>query len=482
MIRELGLKVSEISSPESISHPDCFIDAHSAITSISLSRDPVALIEAQETCRIRELLPLRHHRMNENAFAFYRGSALLMTHDLATYQQNSGINVQLCGDAHLGNFGLFAAPNRSLHFDIDDFDETYPGPFEWDLYRLATSFRIALDVMGHSNDSGHSIVECVAKSYRQAMRRYANLPEIEIWHERPDEAWLEATLETISGKKGVKQFKQYIRKARNRNRWSTLEKFTSASSISGEREFLSKPPILIRIPLEKDELEIQQAVYDRYKITADIASQNLINRYRVVDVGHKIVGVGSVGLAAYVYLMKGPHPDDFLVLQIKEAVASVLESYLPRIQSQTHGQRVINGQRIIQSETDLFLGWVSGPHNKAFYVRQLRDMKFKPDPSNLDLDEIRNLAHLCGITLARAHARSGQSKPIDQALSSPNSLEWAMTSFAEHYQEQVKSDYIDFKTALSSMRLAEATEDVLPPRFLSNADQGIFVDRRAHAR
>jgi uncharacterized protein (DUF2252 family) len=442
----------------------------------SSHRDPVALIQQQEKIRIQEFLPLRHHRMGQSAFAFYRGSALLMAHDLAEGRKNTGIHVQLCGDAHLANFGLFAAPNRDVLFDINDFDETHPGPFEWDVHRLATSYWLAMHELGHGETRGNEVVALLAESYRKAMAHYARIPEIDIWYEHPNEAWMERTLDTLTGKSGIKQFKSYIKRARERDRWTAVIKLTECGPKG--RQFINNPPTLVRIPLGDEELDRQQKLYEEYTTSLDLATQELLSRYRVIDVGHKVVGVGSVGLTAYVYLLQGHHSEDLIVLQVKEAVPSVMAQYITDPSIRHDGKRVVRGQRIMQAASDLFLGWVRAPLGREFYVRQLRDMKYKPDPQELGLTEIKNLAWLSGISLARAHARSGQSIAIHSYLGHSNRFDKSIVAFAEQYTHRVMKDFTTFRTAISNGMLHEAREDVLPPEFTSDPIRGVFVAER----
>jgi len=443
----------------------------------SSSRNPVALIQEQEKIRIQELLPLRHHRMSQSAFAFYRGSALLMAHDLAEGRKNTGIHVQLCGDAHLANFGLFAAPNRDVLFDINDFDETYPGPFEWDVHRLATSYWLALNELGHSETRGNEIVSLLAQSYRKAMAHYARIPEIDIWYEHPNESWMERTLDALTGKSGIKQFKAYIKRARERDRWTAVLKLTQA--VPNGRQFIDNPPTLLRIPMDQAELDRQQELFQEYTTSLDLATRELLSRYRVIDVGHKVVGVGSVGLTAFVHLLQGHHEEDLIVLQVKEAVPSVIAPYIEDPSIRHDGKRVVRGQRIMQAASDLFLGWLRAPLGREFYVRQLRDMKYKPEPEELGLNEMRNLAWLSGITLARAHARSGQSIAIHSYLGHSNRFDKAIVAFAEHYTEQVSKDFAAFHSAISDGTLPEAREDVLPPEFSNDPIRGVFVTKRS---
>lgn len=440
------------------------------------ARDPIPLIETQEKMRIQEFLPLRHHRMAQSPFAFYRGSALLMAHDLAQRGGGTGIRVQLCGDAHLANFGLFAAPNRDVLFDINDFDETHPGPFEWDVLRLATSYALAAQTRGHSIEKSLGLVELMGRSYRKAMGHYALIPEIDIWSEHPDENWMERTLEPEAGKSGVRQFRDYIKKAREKNRWTAVMKLTKEGSTG--RKFIDAPPLLTRIPLSDEALAKQHEFFLQYTESTDLAVRELLMRYRVIDMGHKVVGVGSVGLAAYVHLLEGIRPDDLLVIQIKEATNSVLAAFVPDVPEGHDGKRVIRGQRLMQAASDQFLGWFRGPLGREFYVRQLRDMKFKPDPDDMDLPELRNLAWLSGITLARAHARSGQSITIHHYLGHSNRFEQALAAFSEAYIAQVHADYTRFLDALSKGQLAQAREDILPPEFAEHHERGVLIAGR----
>ena len=287
---------------------------------------------------------------------------------------------------------------------------------------------------------------------------------------------MEKTLDTLTGKSGIKQFKSYIKRARERDRWTAVIKLTECGPKG--RQFINNPPTLVRIPLGDEELDRQQKLYEEYTISLDLATQELLSRYRVIDVGHKVVGVGSVGLTAYVYLLQGHHSEDLIVLQVKEAVPSVMAQYLTDPSIRHDGKRVVRGQRIMQAASDLFLGWVRAPLGREFYVRQLRDMKYKPDPQELGLTEIKNLAWLSGITLARAHARSGQSITIHSYLGHSNRFDKSIVAFAEQYTHRVMKDFTAFRTAISNGRLHEAREDVLPPEFTSDPIRGVFVAER----
>ena len=384
--------------------------------------DPVALLTGQETSRVQELVPVRHTRMAVSAFTFYRGAALVMAADLAGLPR-SGLDVQLCGDAHLSNFGLFAAPDRSVIFDVNDFDETNPGPFEWDLKRLATSFVLAARDNGLSAKAGRAAAEAAAAAYRQAMAGFAAKREIEIWYDRIDVGGLVAAVRDLpSGKRksGAKrkakaeaEIQKAAGKARLRDAWSAIEKITEV--VDGQRRFRDDPPLLIRLDIAPDAAARINALFREYRATLQDDRQELLKRYQIIDMGHKVVGVGSVGLLAFVLLLRGRDENDLMVLQVKQAQASVLEAYTRKSAFTKHGHRVVTGQRLMQAASDSFLGWIDGPAGRSFYVRQLRDMKWSPDPASLSKKSIGPYAVLCGHTLARAHARPvmrSRSRPI----------------------------------------------------------------------
>jgi uncharacterized protein (DUF2252 family) len=427
--------------------------------------DPVALLEGQETSRVQELVPVRHARMATSAFAFYRGAALLMASDLATMSR-TGLQVQLCGDAHLSNFGLFAAPDRSVVFDVNDFDETNPGPFEWDVKRLATSFVLAARDNGLANKAGPAAAAAAAGSYRASMASFAAKSELEIWYDRIDVSTMVASIRELpsnKGKRGVKQeakeeaaIQGAAAKARLRDAWSAIEKITEV--VDGRRRFRDQPPLLVRLDLGADLAAVVNTLFRDYRATLQDDRQELLKRYEVVDMGHKVVGVGSVGLLAFVLLLRGRDEQDLMVLQAKQAQASVLEAFTHKSAYTKHGHRVVTGQRLMQAASDAFLGWIDGPAGRSFYVRQLRDMKWSPDPAWFTHERLQRYAQLCGHTLARAHARSGDAIAISTYLGTDKSFDKAIKAFAESYADQSEKDFAEFTAAITDGRLS-AHED-----------------------
>ncbi|HTE71817.1 MAG TPA: DUF2252 domain-containing protein [Actinomycetes bacterium] len=428
--------------------------------------DPVAMLAGQETSRVQELVPVRHQRMASGVFAFFRGAALLMAADLAVTPR-TGLTVQLCGDAHLANFGLFGAPDRSLVFDLNDFDETNPGPFEWDVKRLATSFVLAARDNGLPAKAGLAAAEAAAGSYRQAMAGFATKGELEIWYDRVDVDGLIDTMRQLPSGKGRLKAKQEAKaeaklrsaaaKARSRDAWSAIEKITEV--VDGHRRFRDQPPLLTRLDLTADVAAMINALFREYRGTLQENRQELLKRYQIIDIGHKVVGVGSVGLLAFVLLLRGRDEDDLMVLQVKQAQSSVLEPYTRRSAFTKHGHRVVTGQRLMQAASDSFLGWIDGPGGRSFYVRQLRDMKWSPETTSLNAERLRRYALICGLTLARAHARSGDAVAIAAYLGSGKAFVKAMRTYAVSYADQCERDYAAFTAAIGDGRL-DAHEDV----------------------
>ncbi len=427
--------------------------------------DPVALLTSQETSRVQELVPVRHMRMAASAFTFYRGAALVMAADLADLPR-SGLDVQLCGDAHLSNFGLFAAPDRSVIFDVNDFDETNPGPFDWDVKRLATSFILAARDNGLSSEVGRAAADAAAASYRQSMDDFAGKREIEIWYDRVDVDRLVAALRELPGGKGKPAKRDAeaearihgaAAKARLRDAWSAIEKITEV--VDGQRRFRDQPPLLTRLDIAPDAAGQINTLFREYRATLQDDRQELLKRYEIIDMGHKVVGVGSVGLLAFVLLLRGRDEDDLMVLQVKQAQASVLEAYTRKSAYSKHGHRVVAGQRLMQAASDSFLGWIDGPGGRSFYVRQLRDMKWSPDPATLNKRRIGRYAGLCGHALARAHARSGDAIAISAYVGTGKAFDKAITEFAESYADQTERDFAAFTTAIADGRLSAHEDD-----------------------
>jgi len=428
--------------------------------------DPVTLLMGQETSRVQELVPVRHARMAVSPFTFYRGAALVMAADLGVGPR-SGLDVQLCGDAHLSNFGLFAAPDRSVVFDLNDFDETHPGPFEWDVKRLATSFILAARDNRLPGKVGQRAAEAVCAAYRESIAAYAGKREIDIWYDRVDVSGLTAAVQGLGGGKGRAAVKQQakaektlqgaVAKARSRDAWSAIEKITEV--VDGRRRFRDQPPLLVRLDVAPDAAAQVNALFREYRATLQDDRQELLKRYAIIDMGHKVVGVGSVGLLAFVLLLRGRDDNDLMVLQVKQAQASVLEAYTHKSAFNKHGHRVVTGQRLMQAASDSFLGWIDGPAGRSYYVRQLRDMKWSPDPAVLDEVRIGRYATLCGHTLARAHARSGDAIAIASYLGTGKAFDKAVRAFAERYADQTEQDFAAFTSAIAGGRLT-AHEDV----------------------
>lgn len=412
--------------------------------------DPITLLEQQETSRVQDLLPLRHERMGASAFTFYRGTAVIMAADLGALP-DSGLTVQLCGDAHLSNFGLFAAPDRVPVFDVNDFDETNPGPFEWDVKRLATSFVLAARDNGFSKSVVGDAALASARQYRDSMADYAKMNEIDIWYDRVDPSTLEAWAQNSNAKGAEKEVRRTVAKAQSRTMWTAVNKLTEV--VDGQRRFVDQPPLVVRVPEDSIARELLSEALPGYLESLAPDRRALLERYEVIDIGHKVVGVGSVGLLAWVLLLQGRDAHDILVLQLKQAQHSVLEPYTaPSVYTQM-GERVVEGQRLMQAASDSFLGWVTGKLGRQYYVRQLRDMKWSPDPSRFSPGGLAGYAELCGHVLARAHARTGDGVAIATYLGKSTAFEDAIRSFALSYADQVNVDYAAFTAAVASGRL-----------------------------
>lgn len=413
--------------------------------------DPVDLLLEQERTRVPGLLPLRHERMGASEFAFYRGTAIIMAADLASHP-DSGLHVQLCGDAHLSNFGLFASPDRQPVFDLNDFDETHPGPFEWDLKRLAVSFALAARDNGQDDAVARQAVLAVAEQYRISMAEYAAEHEIDIWYERIDAGSLDSWAQRNARPSAGKAVQRSLGKAKSRTMWTAVSKLTTV--VDGHRRFLDDPPVLIRIPEDIPARDLVISVVPDYYATLSPDRRALLERYEIVDLGHKVVGVGSVGLLAWTLLLEGRDNTDVLVLQVKQAQKSVLEPYTAPSEYARSGERVVQGQRLIQAASDSFLGWVTGKLGRDYYVRQLRDMKWSPDPANLIGERLVDYAKLCGHVLARAHARSGDAIALSGYMGQSTTFDESIETFSLKYAETVADDYRQFQEAVASGRLA----------------------------
>jgi uncharacterized protein (DUF2252 family) len=417
----------------------------------------VRLIEEQNRDRESDLIPVRHGRMAVSAFSFYRGAARIMAADLAL-TPITGLEVQLCGDAHLMNFGVFGSPERALLFDVNDFDETLPGPWEWDVKRLATSFTIGARDSGLRKRDVASITIESVRGYRSAMARFGQMRAIEVWYSRVTSDML---MRITRGRRRRSQLTKIIDKATRRDSLHALSRL--AHVVDGEHRIVSDPPLVV--PLRDMESDVdpeagRQAVIDllaQYRSTLRDDRRLLLDRYRLVDVARKVVGVGSVGTRCYIALLQGRDRHDPLFLQVKQATRSVLENHLPASVYANPGQRVVQGQRLMQAASDIFLGWMDDPAGGTYYWRQLRDMKGSADLSTLDLKGWIGYAQICGWSLARAHARSGDPVAIAAYVGSADDFPRAVTQFAARYADQNEADYAAFGKAIKSGRLEAVT-------------------------
>ena len=414
--------------------------------------DPVELLRAQGQTRLPNLVPIRHGRMSTSPFAFYRGSAVVMAADLAS-QPNTGLTVQLCGDAHIANFGMFASPERTLLFDLNDFDETHPGPFEWDVKRMAASAVLIARSNGFRASVQRALARRSAAAYREAMRDFATKTTLDVWYSRLDVSDLGRLASSMPAEAALARVDRSIEGARRRTNLQAMAKLTTV--VNGQRQFVEDPPLLMRVGAGHAELlgQDSMATY-RETLVSDRAA--LLDQVHVVDVARKVVGVGSVGTRCYVLLMQGVDGSDPLMLQFKEATASVLEPYTEPCVHGHHGARVVAGQRLMQAASDIFIGWTSAidAHDVAHdtYVRQLRDMKFSPDLSALDADSLDMYLHACGWTLARAHARSGDRLALSAYLGRSTKFEDAITAWAVGYADQAEADH---EAMVHAIRMAQ---------------------------
>jgi uncharacterized protein (DUF2252 family) len=474
--------------------------------------DPVALLEEQNTTREPDLVPVRHGRMMVSPFTFYRGAAKIMAADLKDTPV-AGLDAQLCGDAHLSNFGMFASPERALLFDLNDFDETLPGPFEFDVKRMAASFLIAGRNNGFSKADARAAALASVMSYRESMADFAQMPTMEIWYAHFEEDRFRAIIrdalaEVSPGvkepgvkdkkakaakpdkkvpdkkvkaatKKEQKEAKQAevvqeaarraeknLEKAHTRDSVQALAKL--GELVDGHYQIVSQPPVIVpgrdlaaTYGLSPD--EVMPAIHEQfraYRATLQDDRRRLLEKFEIVDAARKVVGVGSVGTRAFIVLLQGRDEQDPLFLQVKEATASVLEAYLPKSRYRQHGARVVQGQRMMQAASDIFLGWTKGIDvTRNFYWRQLRDMKGSAVVELMAPVTLRYYAQICGWTLARAHARSGDPVAMAAYLGRDDAFERSVTDFSERYADQNEQDYGEFAKAVRSGRL-QAVEGV----------------------
>jgi uncharacterized protein (DUF2252 family) len=429
--------------------------------------DPVALIEEQNAAREPDLVPVRHGRMMVSPFTFYRGGAKIMAADLR-HIPRAGLDVQLCGDAHLSNFGVFASPERTLLFDLNDFDETLPGPFEYDVARLAASFVIAARNNGFESADARAVATAAVGGYRTSMRSFAQMRTLDVWYARLDaeEVLARADAATKSRRKAVERGEKMLQKARTKDSLQALSKLTEV--VDGQHRIVSDPPVVVpardllaTYDISPDEIRpALQGLLRAYRATLTSDRRHLLERFELVDLARKVVGVGSVGTRAWIALLRGRDGDDPLFLQVKEASSSVLEDHLPKSRYRQPGERVVAGQRLMQAASDIFLGWTKGvEYDRFYYWRQLRDMKASTDVESMVPEGMAFYAGICAWTLARAHARSGDPVAIASYLGSGDRFDRAMTDFAERYADQNERDYVAFTDAIRSGRL-EAIEGV----------------------
>lgn len=414
--------------------------------------DPLALLEASNSGRLPSLVPIRHARMSADPFAFLRGSAVIMANDVAR-TPNMGIKVQACGDAHLANFGMYATPERRVVFDVNDFDETLPAPWEWDVKRLAASIWVAGRCNGAKERACEAAVDACARSYREWMDTLSTWTFLDVWYARVDAEDLLRRIDTEECDAAQRTLAQ----ARRRTQLSALPKLTELRE--GRRCIIDDPPLIVRAPRgHAEELaEVLQVMAEGYLGTLQGDRSTLVRRYRTVDVARKVVGVGSVGTRCYVALLLGAHDEDPLFLQIKEAGPSVMEPFAGKSAYGNAGQRVVEGQRLMQAASDIFLGWCRvGPRD--FYVRQLRDMKGSTDVERLSPQGLREYASVCGWALAQAHARGGDAAMLRGYLGRGDAFDRALCRFARAYADQTEADFALFQKALRSGRL-EAHEE-----------------------
>jgi len=473
-------------------------DSHAGWKPAADRPDPVALIEEQNLRRDADLVPVRHGRMMASPFTFYRGAAKIMAADLAE-TPTAGLQVQLCGDAHLSNFGVFASPERNLVFDINDFDETLPGPFEYDVKRLAASLMVAAQNNGCSESDARAITKACVTSYRETMAEFAAMKTLDVWYARTAEEQIKQSVtaflaeahgkakgakkgkgkkkgsgdsDGMSGmtpkqvKEAQKRFEKNAQKAHSRNSDQALAKLSE--EVDGRYRIASVPPVIVparelhsTYGLEPGDLEeVVFTLFRDYRSTLRPDLRQLLERFEIIDWARKVVGVGSVGTRAFIVLLQGRDRGDPLFLQVKEATRSVLEGTLRKSAFKQAGERVVQGQRLMQASSDIFLGWSKGVQaDRYFYWRQLRDMKGSALVELMPASELAFYGRTCAWTLARAHARSGDPVSIAAYLGDDDAFDTAITDFSERYAAQNDQDFADFAKAISSNRI-DAIEQV----------------------
>ncbi len=428
------------------------------------THDSIDLLQEQAATRVPDLVPIRHGRMSATAFANYRGAALMMAADLATVPA-SGLDVQLCGDAHLSNFGGFASPERKLVFDLNDFDETLPGPFEWDVKRLVASIEVAARSNGFDDATRKDMVVGAGRSYREAMAQFSAMRDLEVWYSSLDVEAALATMQAQADAAQRKRAKKGVAKALGKDQLRAAAKLTHV--VDGHLQFIDNPPLVVsagKLFGTKVGAELEEAVrgsLHSYQQSLNADRRHLLARYKFMDLARKVVGVGSVGTRAWIALFVGRDDDDPLVLQVKEAQASVLERFLPASKFSTHGQRVVEGQRLMQASSDILLGWqqtdgIDGVR-RDYFMRQLWDWKASVDVDLLEPAMLARYGELCAWTLARAHARSGDRIAIAAYLGTSSTFDQAMAEFAASYADQNDRDHAALLAAIADGRLAAET-------------------------
>ena len=419
------------------------------------------VLAEQDKSRVPELVPIRYGRMLVSEFTFFRGAAAIMASDLG-HRPHSGLEAQLCGDAHLSNFGVFESPDRRLVFDVNDFDETLRGPFEWDVKRLAASFAVAGRNRGFSEQERRAPILAMLREYREAMRRFAAMRDLDVWYARLDIMDFLQRWGSRLPKQRVKAFEKQVAKARTKDSLRALSRLSQR--VDGRHRIVSDPPLIIPIEelgVSEGEAEpMVQRLLAAYRKTLDADRRMIASRYRYVHAAHKVVGVGSVGARAWIILLVGRDDDDPLFLQAKEAQRSVLEPYASKCPFDNQGRRVVEGQRLMQAASDIFLGWlrVEGLDGKQrdVYVRQLWDGKRSAEVELMEPDQLENYGRVCGWTLARAHARSGDRVAIAAYLGGGTAFDDALADFAEIYADQNERDYESLLDEVKAGRLAVA--------------------------
>jgi uncharacterized protein (DUF2252 family) len=442
-------------------------DSHDVFDPPADRPDPVALLESQAPTRVPELVPIRYGRMLVSPFTFFRGAALVMASDLSGTPR-SGLNAQICGDAHLSNFGIFGSPERQLVFDCNDFDETHPGPWEWDVKRLAASIVVAARTLGFSNANRVESIIRLGQRYREVMRMMASMSNLEVWYSNVEIEGLVDALKQKAASSGSKaeahmaaQATKATSKAMTKDSMRALNKLTRV--VDGKRRIVSDPPLVVPIeelfPGELTEAHesLLRDVIRKYRQSLPTDRKHLVEQYKFSQIARKVVGVGSVGTRCWIVLMHGPRQDDVLFLQAKEAEASVLERFTKKSQYNNHGARVVAGQRLMQASSDIMLGWqrstgIDGVP-RDYYVRQLQDWKGSIDTEDAIPEGMKVYGELCAHTLARAHARSGDRIAIASYLGNNATFDKALARFAESYADQNERDYEAFTAACRSGRL-----------------------------